>query len=127
MNEFEKRMIIFESFLDEAQSTKHKVLNVLGLLFFFPLSWIMWRVIRSQTNKCHSKCGMFGFQTARRQLCIAKCNMIQLNEIGKMIEKSKSDPNFDKDNYDLNISKLKSKKIKLQRKIDNLTKEVMNI
>ena len=61
-----------------------------------PVLWGIYRKIRSKYDKCTKHCGTFELNTARRQLCMAKCKVSELKEKLKAAEKSKNNSELEK-------------------------------
>jgi len=50
--------------------------SVIGLVYYTPL-WVTYRSIKAFSSKCSKRCGALKFNTNKRQLCLAKCKLIQ--------------------------------------------------
>jgi len=55
------------------------------------LIWLAYRKIRSAFDACTKQCGKFELNTARRQLCMAKCKVNMINSKLAAAKKAKND------------------------------------
>ena len=107
------RVKLTEYFKILEESRRKTAMSILGFVLS-PGSLIIYRSIRSLYDKCSYECGLVSFNTQKRQICLAKCNILRRTKELNLIRKinCKKYPNPEK----CRIKKEKAIK-EIQRKI----------
>ena len=53
--------------------------------------WLLYRKIRSMFDECTNKCGRYELNTARRQVCMAKCRVDKYSRMMAAAKKTKNE------------------------------------
>jgi len=103
------KQIIKDRFLVEGGAiTKVKSFaSVAGGTSFYGIPYLIYRTIRGAADKCTKACGTYEFNTVRRQVCMAKCNLAKHQA---MLSKTKDTKQK---------AQLQLKVIKFQKKVAN--------
>jgi len=81
-------------FLSEIRPITKTAMSVAGI-GIGPINYVIYRAVRAAVDKCSGACGTFALNTPKRQICMAKCNVVALtSQIGnakKSISRCKGD------------------------------------
>lgn len=68
------------SLLEDISPDRKSVMSGAGL-YFGGVDYVLYRAIRGKFDKCSKACGTYALNTPKRQICMAKCNMVKWQNI----------------------------------------------
>ena len=100
---------------EDFKSSRKTAFSVLGIVFFFPeLTWPIYRTIRAALDEKTRRCGVFGINTARRQVCMLKVKVEMLNRILPYIDSPRK-----KQRIIRRLDKAQNRIVKLSKELAN--------
>jgi hypothetical protein len=102
-------------FLSEAGEIRKGTMSILGLIFY-PIHWVIYRLIRAALDKCTGKCGVIAPNLPTRQYCLYKCKL-QATEAGLARAKAQKCPPDQQSRCDQIVSSLQAKVDQLKNKV----------
>ena len=96
--------------------------NVMGIMIWSPMIWVLWRTALGIFSKAQRQCGVYTISN-KRDICIQKAKIKFANDKIKILEKLKKDyksRNKSTDSIDKKINKLKDDINKYKEKVRRL-------